>query len=168
MSSRPRTTTCVFITASLALSLSCATIVSDSSYPVEINSQPAEAIVTVKDEDGNVVHTGTTPTTVTLRAGAGYFRGQNYSVSFEKPGYAKHTTSVTRSIDGWYLGGNLIVGGLLGWLIIDPITGAMWKLEHVNVRLERNSSQIPEGQGLRIATLDQLPPELVSQLERIR
>ncbi len=31
-------------------------------------------------------------------------------------------------LDGWYFG-NLIFGGLLGILIIDPATGAMWRLD---------------------------------------
>jgi hypothetical protein len=29
---------------------------------------------------------------------------------------------------GWYLVGNFFFGGLIGWLIIDPLTGAMWTL----------------------------------------
>ena len=31
--------------------------------------------------------------------------------------------------NGWYLAGNFIFGGLLGWLIVDPATGAMWNLK---------------------------------------
>lgn len=30
-------------------------------------------------------------------------------------------------MDGWYVG-NIIFGGLIGLLLVDPITGAMWKL----------------------------------------
>ena len=29
---------------------------------------------------------------------------------------------------GWYLVGNFFMGGLIGYLIIDPLTGAMWNL----------------------------------------
>lgn len=31
-------------------------------------------------------------------------------------------------MDGWYMG-NLLFGGFIGFLIVDPATGAMWKLD---------------------------------------
>jgi hypothetical protein len=30
-------------------------------------------------------------------------------------------------MDGWYIG-NILFGGVIGFLIVDPATGAMWKL----------------------------------------
>jgi len=35
----------------------------------------------------------------------------------------------------WYLAGNIVFGGIAGWLIVDPLTGAMWRLspKEVNV-----------------------------------
>jgi hypothetical protein len=33
-------------------------------------------------------------------------------------------------MDGWYIG-NILFGGLIGILIVDPLTGAMWKLDDV-------------------------------------
>ena len=36
-------------------------------------------------------------------------------------------------MDGWYIG-HILFGGLIGFLIIDPATGSMWKLnESVHV-----------------------------------
>lgn len=154
----------VCLALSTSLALGCATIVSKSTYPVQINSQPADAEVTVKDEHGSVLYSGTTPATVQLKAGAGYFKGANYTVTFEKSGYAKHSATIARSVDVWYAAGNLVIGGILGYLVIDPATGAMWKLEHVNVTLEPGSAQLLEGDVLRIATLDQVPRELVPHL----
>ena len=38
--------------------------------------------------------------------------------------------------DGWYIGGNILVGGLIGWFIVDPLTGAMYTLpKEVNADL---------------------------------
>lgn len=39
---------------------------------------------------------------------------------------------LTPGINGWYLG-NLLFGGLLGWVIIDPITGAMYKFDETPI-----------------------------------
>jgi hypothetical protein len=38
-----------------------------------------------------------------------------------------------RSVNGWYVG-NVIFGGLVGFLIVDPLTGAMWVLEPKDVK----------------------------------
>jgi len=49
-------------------------------------------------------------------------------MEFEKPGYISSAQTVRASIDGWYAAGNFIFGGFIGWLFVDPVTGAMWKL----------------------------------------
>lgn len=115
-------------TLAAALTLSgCASIISDSHYPVSFTSQPAGATFTVRNESGAVVHQGVTPGTVTLRSGDGYFSGAHYTVAFSKDGYESQTNTVSPSVDGWYVA-NILFGGLIGLLIIDPATGAMYKL----------------------------------------
>ncbi|MDB4525936.1 hypothetical protein N9065_03445 [Akkermansiaceae bacterium] len=37
------------------------------------------------------------------------------------------TQSLDASMDPWYAG-NIIFGGILGVLVVDPATGAMWQL----------------------------------------
>lgn len=100
----------------------CASIVSKSDYPVTITS-PNPTNITVKNKaTSNVVHTGTTPTTVTLSASEGYFRPAKYEIESKTS-----AQSLNASMDPWYAG-NLIFGGLIGILLVDPATGAMWKL----------------------------------------
>ena len=55
----------------------------------------------------------------------GYFDGQSI-VTFKKEGFEDHTVLITSGADGWYIFGNLGFGFLIGWLIVDPATGAMW------------------------------------------
>lgn len=111
-----------------ALGLSgCASIVSESRYPVSINSNVPEAVVVVKNRYGNEVHRTFTPAMVTLSSDDGFFKKAKYVIEFEKEGYTSSTQSLSASLDGWYIG-NIIFGGLIGWLIVDPATGAMWKL----------------------------------------
>ena len=51
------------------ITASCATIVSDSSYPLAVNSNPDGASFTVTNREGVEVNRGTTPMTVELKAG---------------------------------------------------------------------------------------------------
>jgi hypothetical protein len=77
---------------------------------------------------------------------------------------------VDSRINGWYVG-NIVFGGLIGWLIVDPLTGAMWTLntEHVNsflaetVALDDTSS--PQ---LRIVSLESVPESARDRMIRVR
>ena len=109
------------------INLSCASIVSKSNYPVTIGSNPEEASISIANEDGVPVYKGKTPTTFVLESGAGYFDGETYTVNFEKGGYISQTLILDSSVDGWYVG-NIIFGGLIGFFLVDPLTGAMYKL----------------------------------------
>ncbi|MEE4251447.1 MAG: SHOCT domain-containing protein [Alcanivoracaceae bacterium] len=105
----------------------CASILSDSEYPVSINSNAPGAVVVVKNRSGMEMHRASTPALVTLSAGDGFFKKAKYTMEFEKEGYTPATQNIEASMDGWYVG-NIIFGGLIGLLFVDPATGAMWKL----------------------------------------
>lgn len=115
----------------------CASIVSDSKYPVAVSSEPSEAIFKVVDNRGMTIFQGKTPTVVSLKSGNGYFKNAKYKVIFEKAGYQSITSEIEASFDGWYVGNILFLGSdfLLGFLVIDPLTGAMWKIDE-NVYVE--------------------------------
>ncbi|MCX7973828.1 MAG: hypothetical protein N3B16_04935 [Candidatus Aminicenantes bacterium] len=145
----------------------CATIVSKSEYAVTISSKPDGADITVLNRAKETVFQGKTPTTVVLKAGAGFFKGEIYTVIFKKEGYRSHSAQIERGVDGWYFAGNLIFGGLIGWLIVDPATGAMWTLKNLHVDLiPESSSHIKE--GLYIVTIDDVPNHLRSEMVRIK
>lgn len=120
--------TSLVLCAGIAMTTGCASIVSKSQYPVMINSNPSGATVTIKNKRGVDVQKATTPATVTLAASAGFFSPANYSFQFEKEGCFPASTSLSAGMDGWYIG-NILFGGLIGILIVDPATGAMWKLD---------------------------------------
>jgi len=134
---------CLLSLVALLLCSGCASIVSKSQYPVSINSSPAGATVSVKDSHGVEVFRGTTPTVVTLKASTGYFSPASYSLQFEKEGYAPGAASISAGMDGWYIG-NIIFGGLIGMLVVDPLTGAMWRLDDaVYANLPPNPGSLP-------------------------
>jgi len=163
--------------AILALSLfipvtlfnSCATIVSKSSWPVHVNCKPDGANVTITNRRGETVYKGTTPVMLSLRSGAGFFKKERYLAHFEFDGYAAQDVPLECKLNGWYFG-NLFIGGLLGLLIIDPATGAMYKVEtpFLDARLEQKetskSGTVPE---LKIADIRDVPPSVAKNLVRI-
>ncbi len=153
----------------LLYSLGCASIISKSLYPVNISSDPDGADITITDEDGDVVYTGVTPTTVTLKTKRGYFRGKDYTVAFKKDGYDSHSAVISRKADGWYIFGNLLFGGLIGYIIVDPATGAMWKLEpDLNETLTSKISSLnAEEQSIKIVRLKDVTEDQKGKMTQI-
>jgi hypothetical protein len=114
----------------------CASIMDGGAKPVTVDSNPEGAKVTISNQNGDQVGVQTTPATVTLERGAGYFRGADYTLRIEKDGYYPYEAHVESTLDGWYIG-NIFFGGLIGEIAIDPMTGDMWTLSprKVNVSL---------------------------------
>lgn len=104
---------------------SCASIVSDSTYPVSINSEPSGQEFKIQNEAGKLIHTGTTPQIVNLKSGDGYFSRAHYTVIF-----GDNSVLLSPNMDEWYFG-NLIFGGLIGFIIVDPLTGAMFEFDEM-------------------------------------
>ena len=115
------------ILASAIFLSGCASIVSKSKWPVSFKSDPSGAEVTILDENGKKIHRGTTPATIILSSGSGYFSPENYLVDIKLNGYQQDKGVIKANMNGWYFG-NIVFGGLIGLLIVDPMTGAMWKL----------------------------------------
>lgn len=116
---------------------SCATIVSGGPKTLPIMSQPDEANCEIIDvRTGNTILKAKTPYIATLERSAGFFQNAKYRVKLVKEGYLPQEHEIDSSINGWYFG-NIIFGGLLGILIIDPATGAMWNIydDNINVKL---------------------------------
>ena len=144
----------------------CASIVSKSDYSVSISSQPAGAEISINNRAGESVFAGKTPATINLKASAGFFKGENYTVTFKKEGCLAHTAQIERGVDGWYIAGNLVFGGLIGWLIVDPATGSMWTLENLHVELNLSETSSVKN-GINLVTIDEVPDHLRSKMVRI-
>jgi uncharacterized protein YceK len=117
----------------LALSLAltsmlsgCATIISENDYAVEITAEKPGTVFKVTDSKGRVVHMGNTPQTVTLESDASYFVGESYLVDFEEEQQTRRQL-IESELDNWYFG-NILLGGFIGALLVDPISGYMWEL----------------------------------------
>ncbi|MDD3124861.1 MAG: PEGA domain-containing protein [Candidatus Kapabacteria bacterium] len=152
--------------ASVLLLSSCASIFSKSTYQVTINSTPSNAKVSITDKKGQEVYVGSTPSVVKLKAGTGFFSKAKYQVKLSSPGYDDKIVNISSSLDGWYFG-NLLLGGVLGMLIIDPATGAMWEIDtdSINETLSKSMSSIDS--SLKIMDINEIPEEWKDHLVRV-
>jgi hypothetical protein len=158
-----------FFLVSYPIISGCATIMGGSENQITIVSYPSPATVIITDEDRVEAFKGETPVTVTLKPGSGYFQGKDYTVLVTKSGFRRYTIFIRSQLNEWYLG-NLFSVGLIG-LLVDPLTGAMWKLspDNIFVTLERETTQEGMEEGtLIVVFLQDVPDYLHSRMVRIR
>jgi len=105
----------------------CATIISGSVQEVSIkHTGDAKAVIT--NSDNSIIYKGNIPATVSLSTGNGYFQKSTYHVDvLDKNNEHVGLGIIDSSLNNWYFG-NLLVGGIIGMVLIDPFTGAMWTL----------------------------------------
>ena len=158
-----RITSASLLTTLLCLSTGCASIVTGTHKKVAFNSNPQGAHVKVVNGRGKTVAEGTTPFSARLWKGKPYFLGQKYNLTFTKEGHWDTTQQMKSTVNGWYLG-NLIFGGLVGLLVVDPLTGAMYTLpKEVTVHLNPKTAAMSESE-MNIVRLDDIPAPLRHQL----
>ncbi len=147
----------------------CATIFGKANpQSVNINSMPSQAKVVIVNRDGQFkVFEGMTPTTVRLDKKKGYFSGKRYEVTISKEGFQDSVVFISPKLGGWYLAGNLVFGGLLGWLVVDPATGAMWNLSPTEINeslaAKQAGTRLSPGE-IHVVLLEQVPQSLLGQM----
>jgi hypothetical protein len=141
---------CTFLVA-------CATIVHSGPRAIPVASTPSGAKVSIYDRSDRLVQTNMTPFVAKLPTRYRYFAGQRYRLVFELPGHASAEVHLEPRLSGWYLG-NIVFGGLLGMLIIDPISGAMYNLSPEKIEQPLTPSQsdtLRRGDGVLVVLASQ-------------
>ncbi len=167
MNTKFKIKTASILLSSSILFTSCASIVSKSSYPISINSAPSEAQIVIKDKKGIEIFSGQTPATLKLKSGSGFFGKARYQVTFNKSGYQTKTVPVEFKLNGWYFG-NLLFGGVLGMLIIDPATGAMYKIETEFLNETLIPAKTTASNELRVYNISEIPAEWKKHLVSLK
>lgn len=145
------------VLCALAISVnSCATIFTATRYPVSFNTTPDGAGIVVENRSGKVIFKGVTPTTVRLKSAAGYMKREEYIITFTKNGYSQKTINISAELDGWYIG-NILLGGLIGMLIIDPASGAMYKIAKEDRIINETLQPTNEQSFLQVYNINDLP-----------
>lgn len=152
----------------------CATIMGNESHIMPVSSNPSDAVVLITDEKGVEVFKGASPTTVTLKKSDGsYFGKKTYTVKISKSGYETQVIPVTSSPSGYYVAGNLLFGGLIGWLIVDPLNGKMYNLspESINSTLAASAktshNNTATNGGIAIMLIEDVPASLRGKMQLI-
>lgn len=104
----------------------CASIFSGTSQDIGIRTTPG-ARYTITNSYGNQVASGTSEGTANLQRGVGYFSPHAYKIKVSKEGYQSRNMDIEPGMNPWYFA-NILLGGVVGMLIVDPLTGAMYKL----------------------------------------
>jgi hypothetical protein len=128
----------------------CATIMSHGPQTLHIQSEPEGAVCEITDTtESKSIAKAATPYTASLERGAGYFLKKYYDVTLSKDGYITEKVTLTPQLNFWYVC-NLFLGGAIGAIIVDPLTGSMWTFyeKDVNVKLYHDT---PEGRVARTA-----------------
>ncbi|HEX8693628.1 MAG TPA: PEGA domain-containing protein [Longimicrobium sp.] len=138
----------------LTATAGCATIMHGSKQEVGFSSNPTGATIFVNNQQ-----VGVTPTTVSLK------RKDQHTVRMELQGYQPFEMQLSRGTSGW-VWGNLVFGGLPG-LVVDALTGAIYKINPDNVQgtLTRATASL-DGDTLHIAVVLSADPswEKIGQL----
>lgn len=158
----------IFIASIASITLAgCATIMGQSApETLNIRSTPDQARVIISDETGTKIFEGNTPTSLPLEKKKGYFSGKKYDVKIQKDGYEEQRITVDTKVNGWYIG-NIVFGGPLGLLIIDPATGAMWTLDTNEINVAFNAlkqGSILDSEKVKIVLLQDVPASLHEKL----
>jgi hypothetical protein len=157
------------IMAATVFTSGCATIVHSGPRKIPVASTPPGANVSIYDRSNTLVMTNTTPFVASLPTKYGYFKAQNYRLVFELPGYSTTELNLKSSVSGWYFG-NLLFGGVIGMLIVDPNTGAMYNLspEKIEQPLTPTQAQaIEKGDGVMVTLLAETTENERAQMVRV-
>jgi len=144
----------------------CASIVSKSNWPFSVDTSPDGAKVIITNKKGIEVYNGHTPTALKLKSGAGFFSKESYVVSLYMDGYETKKINVECKINGWYFG-NLLIGGWIGMLIVDPATGAMYKLDSQGISENMTLSATTTAASLKILNKNEIPKSWEQHLVKL-
>lgn len=116
---------------------SCSTIMRDNTQTVPIKSNIDKVNIKLVNRNGQTVLESQTPLSASLKTSQdGYFSPEKYTLEATKEGYESQQTIIDWHVSKWYSLGNLGFGGLIGYLIVDPISGDMYYLdEEVNLNM---------------------------------
>lgn len=112
----------------------CASLFNWSANPrIAISTDTPDALVVIRNA-GEEVGKFYTPYEITLHSSRYGFLPSHYEFVFEKEGYVTETHYRDGKFCYWYIG-NVLLGGLIGMLIVDPLTGSMYKIDDYPVRV---------------------------------
>ena len=142
----------------------CASIMSQSVYSVEVDTNPSGLEISITDSRTKTeVFSGTTPANLTLEASSGFFQPSKYLVRCKAEGYKDIVFPIKAKLDGWFI---LSLGTIAG-IVIDAATGSMYKFdEKYEVNASKSTSSINKRE-FKIYALEDVPYNARKHLVKI-
>ncbi|MCD9492593.1 hypothetical protein GLP30_17280 [Photobacterium phosphoreum] len=136
----------------------CGSIINGKTQNMSINTTPDTATISLLSANGSLITKSKGTLFYNLNRSNGYFDGADYNLKIDADGYTTQVVPLVSSASGWYIAGNIALGGLIGWLIVDPATGGMWTLEakngqdieNLNVVLLENATDKMMGNAVKV------------------
>lgn len=127
----------LFLILIIGILSGCSTIMRDNTQTVPIKSNVDKVNVKLINRRGQTVIESQTPLSASLKTSQeGYFNPEKYTIEATKEGYKPLKIVMDWHVSKWYSIGNLGFGSIIGYLIVDPITGDMYYLdEEINLNL---------------------------------
>ena len=156
--------------------LRCATVGKGWNEPIQISTPTYQKNIQITiqniNDSNKVIGQGEAPFSIKVKTGAGYFRAAKYRVIAENELGLKTEKVIEPSLRWeYYILGNILLGGLIGLLIVDPITGAMYGFDSPqNIRVKNPSTEQSQDhiRELRVLSLNDIPESQRAMLVRIR
>jgi hypothetical protein len=153
---KARLFTHIILFSFIGLLSGCATLGTRSHSRVIGSLSSGTANVTIKEKKtGQVIWRGETPTLVSIPKRAGNLRGSFYTVVISKKGHKDIELEIYPRAGGWFPGGGVVFGGLIGWLVVDPSNGTIWTLSPDSIG--ESTGLRHSGDGFNVVLLDQVP-----------
>ena len=84
---------------------------------------------------------------------------EEYKITFNKNGYEQKVVYITAELNGWYIG-NILLGGLPGMLLVDPLSGAMYKIADEDRSIHEKLTPASIELSLQIHDINNLPSDI--------
>jgi len=118
----------------------CATMRSEKVYSVPVSTTPLNAEIKVIDRKGREIIRTKSPDTLVLKSSLGYFKRAEYYIEVSHIGYETKKDTLHFVLDEKYYQNFLTSFFMpIGFLLIDPFSGAMWRPESQEIEIILNS-----------------------------
>lgn len=112
----------------------CASIFSDSEYVQKFEASVPDVVMDIEKNGKSYQEGVPVPGEIKLPADNGYFSRADYSFTFKKEGYKDKVITRRAKVDPFYwVNVATIYAAVIGMVIVDPWTGAMWSLEEAPI-----------------------------------
>lgn len=119
----------IFVVICTLFITACSSIINGSTQTLSVEAEPNTALIQLFDSDHELIAEDTGTLELEVERGKGYYSGASYTLEISFDGYDTQIIDIQPKPDDWYVGGNLLIASVMGYLVVDPLTGGMWAIE---------------------------------------